>query len=276
MIFSTVAEQHVGCRPAGPILLSWGKEVRMRHRGLALLPIAAMLAASGLLTTAPAATPAIAGGPPTPAAVPVASIESEQPWINTVAPKFDDDRDAKVPATRAGTKKSALDKAWDYEKTYTGGNPKAARQLASIEQKAVKAHTNPRQIKQAKSTQTAKLLTILVEFNPDAQRRLQRLSRCRPACSATGPAWRAPSRAARSTTTSRTRPTRPPRTTTRIWVDDFSPEHFDRMLYTSEGITERVRTRPHRPRREARHRHLGLHDAEPLPRDVQGRVHGRW
>ena len=24
-------------------------------------------------------------------------------------------------------------------------------------------------------------------------------------------------------------------------MDDFSPEHFDRMLYTSEGITERVR-----------------------------------
>ena len=27
-----------------------------------------------------------------------------------------------------------------------------------------------------------------------------------------------------------------------MWVPDFSPEHFNKMLYTKEGITERVRT----------------------------------
>ena len=27
-----------------------------------------------------------------------------------------------------------------------------------------------------------------------------------------------------------------------MWVPDFSPEHYNKMLYTKEGITERVRT----------------------------------
>jgi immune inhibitor A len=212
----------------------------MRHRGLALLPIAALLAASGLLTTAPAATPAIARGAPPSAAVAVASIESEQPWINTVAPKFDDQRDERVPATRAGAKKSALDEAWDHEKTYTGGNPQAARQLASIEQKAIKAHKNPRQIKQAKSTQTAKLLTILVEFNPNANDDFSGVQvpasvfgdrTCQAGGTQSGPLHNNIPNPADA----------PAPDNNSFWVDDFSPEHFDQMLYTSEGITERVR-----------------------------------
>ena len=43
-----------------------------------------------------------------------------------------------------------------------------ARQLAKLEAKAIKTGKSPRQIKQAPSTQTAKLLTLLVEFNDKA------------------------------------------------------------------------------------------------------------
>ena len=35
-----------------------------------------------------------------------------------MAPKFKEQHDEKVPATKDGVKKSALDEAWDYEKTY--------------------------------------------------------------------------------------------------------------------------------------------------------------
>jgi len=45
------------------------------------------------------------------------------------------------------------------------GFPKAAKQLAALEAEAIKTGKNPRQLKQANGTQTAKLPTILVEFN---------------------------------------------------------------------------------------------------------------
>ena len=58
--------------------------------------------------------------------------------------------------------------AWEFDRKHADGNPKAARQLASAEQQAIRTGKSPRQIKQAKDTQVAKLLTILVEFNPEA------------------------------------------------------------------------------------------------------------
>ena len=210
----------------------------MRLR-LALLPVAALVAASGLVTAAPAPTPVASGAPPT-AGAPVASIESEQPWINTVAPKFKEDRDEKVPATKDGAKRSALDEAWDHERTYTGGNPMAARQLAGLEQKATKTGKNPRQIKQARGTQTAKLLTILVEFNPNANDDFSGVTvpatvfgdrSCVTGGTQSGPLHnQIPDPADAPFPDNNT-----------FWVPDFSSDHFDRMLYTSEGITERVR-----------------------------------
>src|SRR4029079_10762509 len=64
--------------------------------------------------------------------------------------------------------KSALDHAYKTQRKHAGGNPRAARQLAKIEAKANKLGTSPRQLKNAKHQQEAKLLTILVEFNPNA------------------------------------------------------------------------------------------------------------
>ena len=60
-----------------------------------------------------------------------AAVESAA-WINPVAPKYKVSKDQKVRATKRGVK-SALERAWDYERKYTGGNPKAAKQLAAKE-----------------------------------------------------------------------------------------------------------------------------------------------
>jgi immune inhibitor A len=212
----------------------------MRQRRLVVLPLAALVAAGGLITAAPATTPAIASGAPPTAAGAVAAFEADQPWINTVAPKFKDDRDETVPATRDGVKKSALDLAWDHEKTYTGGNPMAERQLASIEQEATKTGKNPRQIKQAKATQTAKLLTILVEFNPDANDDFSGVQvpatvfgdrTCGTGGIQSGPLHNGIPNPADA----------PFPDNNTFWVPDFSSEHYDKLLYTSEGITDRVR-----------------------------------
>ena len=154
--------------------------------------------------------------------------------------------------------------------------PEAARQLAKLEAKAIKENKSPRQIKQAKGTQEAKLLTILVEFNDDGERRLH--GRHGPGDRLREPrrASRATCRTARSTTTSRTRPTFTPTDNNTFWVPDFSPAHFNKHAVHED---RHHRARPHgpdRPRRRRRHRHLRLHDEEHVRGDVQGRLHGRW
>ena len=83
-----------GCRlpPGGPgiPITHGGRKSGMRRRRLAVLPLVALVAASGLVTAAPAATPAVTGAAPPTDGPPAADLESQQPWINTVAPKFKD------------------------------------------------------------------------------------------------------------------------------------------------------------------------------------------
>jgi len=162
------------------------------------------------------------------------------PWINTVAPQFEDDHTDDVKASKAAVKTSALERAWEHERGNTGGNPMAARQLAAIEQKAARTGQNPRQIKQSKGTQTAKLLTILVEFNEEANDDFSGVmvpetvfeSRdCVPGGIQNGPLHNnIPNPADAPFPDNNT-----------FWVPDFSPGYFDKLLYSSEGITERVR-----------------------------------
>ena len=168
-----------------------------------------------------------------------AAVESAA-WINPVAPKYKVSKDQKVRATKRGVK-SALERAWDYERKYTGGNPKAAKQLAALEQKAIKTGLNPRQIKQTKGgTQTAKLLTILVEFNEAANDDFSGVMipktvfedrTCVAGNVQNGPLHNnIPDPADAPYPDNNT-----------FWVPDFSPEHYNKLLYTKEGLTEKVR-----------------------------------
>ncbi|MEX1102991.1 MAG: immune inhibitor A domain-containing protein, partial [Dehalococcoidia bacterium] len=136
--------------------------------------------------------------------------------------------------------KSALDRANALDRKFASGNPRDARQLAKLEAKAIKTGKSPRQIKQAKSTQEAQLLTILVEFNEAADDDFTGVkvpetvfeSRdCVDGTVQNGPLHNnIPNPASYSHADNNT-----------FWVPDFSPEHFNNMLYTKEGITERVR-----------------------------------
>src|SRR5688572_30314295 len=88
------------------------------------------------------------------------SAEGFNSYINYVAPEVEKPtKDGKV------TQKS-IDEAKAYDAKFSSGNPVAARQLAKAEQKALKTKVNPAKFKKgkAKERQTAKLLTILVEF----------------------------------------------------------------------------------------------------------------
>jgi immune inhibitor A len=170
---------------------------------------------------------------------------SQDDYINYVAPHAQAASGGKEVKGKNGVygpaRKSALEQATAIDRKFAGGNPKAARQLAKLEAKAIKTNKSPRQIKQAKGMQHAKLLTILVEFNPTANDDFttsmvpQTVFESRTCVAGTvqnGPLHNnIPNPATFTHEDNNT-----------FWVPDFSPAHFNNMLYTKAGITQRVRT----------------------------------
>ncbi|SCE66295.1 immune inhibitor A [Micromonospora purpureochromogenes] len=202
-----------------------------RRRLLVALPAIA-LAATSLTVTGSAA--AQTSGPAR------ATIGADEFYINYAEPAVQPDTTGPEVKGAGGIYAPALDKAKAYDRKYAGGNPVAARELAKLEAKAIKTGQNPRQIKGAKGTQTAKLLTLLVEFNDQANDNFTDVMvpktvfedrSCVLGTVQNGPKHNGIPDPA----------TLPHEDNNSMWVPDFSPEHFDKMLYTKEGITERVR-----------------------------------
>ncbi|WP_245718676.1 immune inhibitor A domain-containing protein [Micromonospora rhizosphaerae] len=170
-----------------------------------------------------------------------ATIGSDEYYINYSEPAVQPDNKRPEVKGKDGIYTSAADEARAFDRKYAGGNPVTAKQLAKLEAKAIKTGQNPRQIKQAKGTQTAKLLTLLVEFNDQANDDFTNVMvpktvfedrACVPGTVQNGPLHNnIPNPASL-----------PHEDNNSMWVPDFSPQHYDKMLYTKEGITERVRT----------------------------------
>ncbi len=168
------------------------------------------------------------------------SADLQETYINYVAPRAEKaiGKDKKVNA-------KAVREAEALDRKHAAGNPVTARQLARTEAKAVKTGKSPRQIKQAPATQEAKLLTILVEYNPAATydwsgvmvpETVFQSRECVPAENVpSGPLHNQIPDPANFVET------HDALDNNSFWVEDFSPEHFDTMLFTDEGITERVR-----------------------------------
>ncbi len=168
-------------------------------------------------------------------------------YINYVAPRAERQTDGQEVVGEGGVARpanasaSALEQALAIDAKFAGGNPREARQLAKIEARAIKEKKNPREFKQAEGTQEAKLLTILVEFSDAANDDFSGVTvpetvfesrECVDGTVQNGPQHNSipdPRNASH-----------PDNNT--MWVPDFSPEHFNKMLYTDEGITDRIRT----------------------------------
>jgi immune inhibitor A len=168
-------------------------------------------------------------------------------YINYVAPRLDRQSDGEEVAGAGGVLApptafgSPLDQALAIDRKFAGGNPRDAKQLAKAEARALKENKNPREFKQANGTQVARLLTILVEFNDAAADDFtgtmvpETVFESRTCVSGTeqnGPLHNNipnPANASHPDNNS-------------MWVSDFSSEHFNNLLYTSTGITDRVRT----------------------------------
>ncbi|MDQ4215861.1 immune inhibitor A domain-containing protein [Microbacterium sp. ASV81] len=171
---------------------------------------------------------------------------SDDHYINYVAPRVEglyDASDDEAVADAKGNAKGpvggkALERAKENDRKHSQGNPKAARQLAKTEAKAVKTGKSPKNLKQSKGTQQAKLLTILVEF--DGTDDFSNLwvptefgaTECKPG-GVQGPTLHNgipnPADASHKDNNS-------------MWVPDFSSEHYNKMLFSEKGITDRVRT----------------------------------
>jgi immune inhibitor A len=210
-----------------------------RRRLAAAVPAAALVAAG--LAAAGAGGGASASASNAPGG---ASIGADEYYINYAPPRAEVPHGKDVALTKSPKRNkailSALDKANTVDQKHAEGNPLTARQLARLEARAIKAKKNPKELKKGPETQTAKLLTILVEFDPNANDDFSGemvpefwgSEGCKPGAVQNGPLHNTlpdPADFEQADNNS-------------MWVPDFSPEHFDKMLYTEDGITDRVRT----------------------------------
>ena len=225
--------------------------LRGRRRYIAAVPALA-LAATGLtmgsssVAAAPSTAPASSG---------VDSAPSTAGYINYVAPRmesaYSSDKAVKkngkvVSKVTADQQQKALIKAKQVDRKHSQGNPVAARQLAKNEAEAIRTGTSPKAVKaktnrfkQAKSTQEARLLTILVEFNDKANDDFSDVmvpdgfsaENCVKGNVQNGPKHNNIPNPALSQL----------KDNNSMWVSDFSSAHYNTMLYTKTGITQRVR-----------------------------------
>lgn len=179
--------------------------------------------------------------------VPPADQNGLDTYINYVAPQAERSTDGKEVIGKDGVRRpanpagSALEQAWAIDRKFASGNPRDARELAKAEARAIKENKNPREFKQASGTQVAQLLTILVEFSATANddftgemvpETVFESRECVAGTVQNGPLHNNipnPANASHLDNNS-------------MWVPDFSTAHFNNMLYTSTGITDRIRT----------------------------------
>ena len=215
--------------------------IARRRRAAAVVPALA-LAAAGLAA-------ASASGTATAAPSGSGASTTTDYYINYAAPRAEKAYGTDVSLTKDGKKNQAilddaLARATRVDAKNAGGNPVTARELSKLEAKAVKSGTSPKAIKSqykgAKSTQTAKLLTILVDFDETAADDFSGIyvpefwgaSTCKLGSVQSGPLHNNIPDPGSLT----------PQDNNSMWVPDFSSEHYNTMLYTKEGITQRVRT----------------------------------
>ncbi|WP_200954555.1 MULTISPECIES: immune inhibitor A domain-containing protein [unclassified Nocardioides] len=211
-------------------------------RAAAVVSTLALAAVALAGTGGPGATSAA------PANAPTGASASDDVYINYVAPRADrsvaddvkiDKKTGKISTKKYGS--DALARAYEVDRKNARGNPVTARQLARLEAKALKTGKSPKAIKGSKTQQTAKLLTILVDFNPAANddftgvmvpETVFESRTCVAGDVQNGPVHNNipnPANASHPDNNS-------------MWVPDFSSQHYNNMLYTKTGITQRVRT----------------------------------
>ncbi len=150
--------------------------------------------------------------------------------------------------TGAAKRRGSTPTAEEIDHKFAEGNPVAARELAKHERTAVRTGKNPFEFlyKKAKTTQKAKLLTLLVEFNDTANDDFSGFSHPKsiddaddcitepPGTKINGPLHNKIANPALAAGGGKDNNS--------MWVADFNNAFYNDMLYSSKGITKRVRT----------------------------------
>ena len=136
---------------------------------------------------------------------------------------------------------AAADKTLAYDTKHAAGNPITARQLAKLEAKSIKTGKNPRNLKQAPTAQVAKLLTMLVEYSTTANDDFTGVMVTDSTDTVTRSCGLGNVQNGPTNNTIPNPATMAHEDNNSMWVADFNQEHYNKMLYTSTGITERIR-----------------------------------
>ena len=178
------------------------------------------------------------------AKIPATEMAANGHWMSLAPPRINPeefgpellveiDPDGAPPEWAPGNDKWA-------QKHHLGPNPKKAKQLAAAEARAIQKNKNPAAEK--KGTEYAKLLVLLIDFDRNVTDSFVNWERQTdindPTCvvetiDKSGPEHNElpdPSTVGTG------------RDNNTFWVDDFSVEHYDKLMFSDEGITERVRT----------------------------------
>ncbi|GAA1255115.1 immune inhibitor A [Sphaerisporangium rubeum] len=217
---------------------------RRVRRLAATLPVLGLAAATLVVTGS--ASPATAGDGTAARYQPKASDY----YINYAPPRVQAESATKADEkvdTKAG-RKGHVPTAEEFDKKHNLGNPVAARVLNKHERQAVRTGKNPFEwlYKKAKVTQEAKLLTLLVEFNDKANDDFSGFSRPRSTDDTTDcvtePAGTLLNGPLHNTIPNPATAAGGGKDNNSMWVPDFNNAHYNSMLYSSKGITKRVRT----------------------------------
>ncbi|GGK66859.1 protease [Sphaerisporangium melleum] len=215
---------------------------RRVRRLAAVLPVLG-LAAAGLAVTGAAA----------PGDTSVASYQpsASDHYINYAPPRVQSDSASKADEkvdTKAGERRVHVPTAEEFDHKFSLGNPVAARELTKRERKAVHTGKNPFEFlyKKAKVTQQAKLLTLLVEFNENANDDFSGFqhpkSTDEPDVCVTDPPGTKLNGPLHNNIPNPATAAGGGKDNNSMWVADFNNAHYNNMLYSSKGITKRVRT----------------------------------
>lgn len=207
----------------------------MKHRLWAALGILALMS-SLLVASAPA---------PLPAKIPATKMAPHGHWMSLVPPRVDPEEFAPetlIQVDESGaTTYTPPSNPWLWaRKHHLGPNPRAARALARAEARAIQKNRNPAAEK--RGVEYAKLLVLLIEFDDtvvDAFVDWERpTSIDDPTCVVETVDFSGPMHGLlpdpSTVGTGRDNNT--------FWVPDFSVEHYQKLLFSEEGITDRVRT----------------------------------
>lgn len=206
----------------------------MKRKVLFLVGILALILVVSALTQ-PAATAT---------KIPATKMAANGQWMSLVPPRVASDEftsEELVEVDRSGSPSNLVpgNDKW-AQKHHLGANPKAAKKLAQVEARAIEKNKNPAAEK--KGIEYAKLLVLLIDFDRTVTDQFVDWERPTdiqtPACvtetvDKSGPEYgELPDPATIGTG----------RDNNTFWVDDFSVEHYEKLLFSEEGLTDRVRT----------------------------------